>query len=247
MPKPSGIFYKRRRESHVNMLLEHSEEREGAQVKQEAVMEVLQLNSNKKIQATNAVKSAFSSSTVIRKGTGADRIQLYKNICSKSFPAPLSTSKVPSLDLNESSEIANTKALISSATIELDLARKSVDDHLSKEDVNKDVVKVLLHSQLKAQRKLQELNDLLTSLFHKAINQLTLKQSQCEGLCTFEVDQLQKEINVFSTFLNTELRSKTSTECDLSGCFSKLTYDVKENCPLLFNVLCNIFLHKKDG
>ena len=150
----------------------------------------------------------------------------------------MSTSKEPSFDLNESSEIANIKALISSATIEL-------DDHLSKEDVNKDVVKALLHSQLQEKRKLQELNELLTSLFQKAINELTLKQSQCEELCAFEVDQLQKEINVFSTFLNTG--SKTSTESDLTGCFSKLTCDVKENCPLLFNMLCNIFLHKKDG
>ena len=106
-------------ESHVNMLLEHFDEREGAQAKQEAVMEVLQLNSSQKIQAANAVKSAFPSSTVTRKGTGADCIQLYKNICSKSFPGPMSTSKVPSFGLNKSSEIANIKALIPSATIDL--------------------------------------------------------------------------------------------------------------------------------
>ncbi|XP_028396942.1 uncharacterized protein LOC114520808 [Dendronephthya gigantea] len=47
LPKPSGVFYKRRRESYVKMLLEHFEEREGAQVKQEAVMKVLQLNNYK--------------------------------------------------------------------------------------------------------------------------------------------------------------------------------------------------------
>ena len=241
LPKPSGIFYKRRRESHVNMLLEYFEEREGSQVKQETVMKVLQLNSYQKIQATNAVKSAFPNSTVIRKGTGADRIQLYKNICSKSFSVPISTSNVPSFELNESPEIANIKALVCSAASELDSARKNVDEGTSH------VVKALLHKQLEAHSKLQELNDLLTSLLQKAINQLTLKQSQCEDLCTFEVDQLQKEINVLSSFLNTELGSKTLTECDLTGCFSKLTSDVKENCPLLFNVLCNIFLHKTDG
>ena len=246
-PKRSGTFYKRRRERHVKMLLERFEEKEGAQVEQDAVMKVLQLNNYQKIQATNAVKLAFPHSTIIRKGTGPDPIQLYKNICVKLLSAPISTSNVPSLELNESPEISNIKALISNATSELDLARKNVDDHLSEEDVNQDVVKALLHKQRKAQSKLQELNDLLINLFQKAINELRLNQSQCEELCSFEVHQLQKEINVFSAFLNTELGSKTLTDCGLAGCFSKLTSDVKEKCPLLFNVLCNIFLHKKDG
>ena len=72
--KHSGRFYKRRRESHVRILLEHFEERQGSDIEQSVVIDLLNLNSFQKVQATNAVKEAFSSASVIRKRFGNDRV-----------------------------------------------------------------------------------------------------------------------------------------------------------------------------
>ena len=227
-------------------MLEHFESRDGAQVKQEVVMTVLQLNINQKIQATNAVKMAFPNSIVIRKGTGPDRIQLYKNIGRRPCSTSISTSDA-SLELNESPEITNIKTLIGGAVNELDVTRNAIEDYLSNENFDKNVLKALFDKQLKVHARLQELNDLLTNILQKSLTELTLKQSQCENLCASEVDQLHREISVFTAYLNLELGSKTPTESGLIGCFSKLTSDVRENCPLLFHILHTIFLEKTDS
>lgn len=55
----SSSFYKTRRESYVRILLEYFEEKQGSDIEQNAVMELLNLNSFQKVQATNAVKQAF--------------------------------------------------------------------------------------------------------------------------------------------------------------------------------------------
>ena len=54
-PKESSSFHKRRREGHVRILQEHFEEKEGSNVGQDAVMELLHLNTYQQVQATNAI------------------------------------------------------------------------------------------------------------------------------------------------------------------------------------------------
>ena len=81
--KQSSSFYKTRRESCVRILLEHFEEKEGSDIEQNAVMELLNLNSFQKVQATNAVKQAFPGSSVSRKGSKTERVTFYRNIAHK--------------------------------------------------------------------------------------------------------------------------------------------------------------------
>ena len=86
--KSAGAFYKRRRESYVNVLFEYIEEKTGSEVKQNVILEILELNTFQKRPATNAVKQAFPNSVILRKGSGKDRVTFYKNIALKSVTIP---------------------------------------------------------------------------------------------------------------------------------------------------------------
>ena len=86
--KPAGAFFKQRRESYVNVLLEYIEEKTGSEVKQNVIPEILELNAFQKRQATNAVKQAFPNSVILRKGSGKDRVTFYKHIALKSVTIP---------------------------------------------------------------------------------------------------------------------------------------------------------------
>ena len=115
---PAGAFYKRRRESYVNVLLEYIEEKTGSEVNQNAILEILELNTFQKRQATNAVKQAFPNSVTLRKGSGKDRVTFYQNIALKSVTIPSNSERtstetsVFSLPQNDSPEITHLKELI---------------------------------------------------------------------------------------------------------------------------------------
>ena len=258
--KPGGTFYKRRREGYVNVLHDNFEERTNCYLKQDVVLEILQLNSFHKIQATNAIKQAFPDSVVERKGTGKDRVTFYKHVGPKSLlrnnqthlSASASTDTSSSADttsflpLNESAKIANLKELIKTTSTELDDISKRLDTHLSTEEIQSDVLKVLRHMQQQLQNRMQELQNTMTTLLQKEVDQLVERQSQCETLCAQETLQLNEEMSIFIEYLNKNIQSNTLCGDDLSGIFSSLTGNLRENCPLLFNVLDTILLQGKE-
>ncbi|CAB4030285.1 Hypothetical predicted protein [Paramuricea clavata] len=258
--KPAGTFYKRRREGYVNVLHDNFEERTNCYLKQDVVLEILQLNSLPKIQATNAIKQAFPDSVVERKGTGKDRVTFYKHVGPKSLlpnkqthlSASASTDTSSSSDttsflpLNESAEIANLKELIKTTSTELDDISKRLDTHLSTEEVQSDVLKVLRRMQQQLQNRMQELQNTMTTLLQKEVDQLVERQSQCETLCAHETLQLNEEMSIFIQYLNKNIQSNTLCGDALSGIFSSLTGNLRENCPLLFNVLDTILLQGKE-
>ena len=84
-------------------------------------------------------------------------------------------------------------------------------------------------------------------LFQKEIDHLLQNQSQCETLCAVEKAKLDKELSHFLGYINIDLSSKLPSEIQFANMFVSLTSSVKENCPLLFNILDALLLHKKDG
>jgi hypothetical protein len=81
------------------------------------VLQVLNLYEYSKIQATNAMKQAFPACYVQRKGKSVNRVNIYHNVSLKcSFTT---CTRESSLSVDESSDIANIKKLISDITAQL--------------------------------------------------------------------------------------------------------------------------------
>ena len=117
---------------------------------------------------------------------------------------------------------------------------------MSTTEIQNDAVKVFLLRQNKLQKRVQELQNSLTALLQKEVNRLIENQSKCETLCAHETIQLNEEIDVFIKYLNRNIESKTLSGDDFSGMFSSITNDLRQNCPLLLNVLDTILLQKRD-
>lgn len=212
---------------------------------QQAVLEILQLDQTEKIQATNAMKEAFPKCLVCRKGTGKERVTVYKNVNRKhSFTLSL---EEPSLSLEESSEIANIKQLIASVSTELDSVVQRLDHQLSAAEIQRDVVRALVDMQRKLQLRIQELSSTLERLYEKEVQRLLQHQSHCEALCANDKAQLSEEIGTFIGFLNIGLETQDLSDIDVDGIFSALPTNTRERCPLLFDVLDTLLLHKADG
>ena len=122
-------------------------------------MEILQLDESQKTQATNAVKEAFGKSLVSRRGTGKERVTVYKNV-TRNFSFSLSKEE-SSLSFEENSEIANIKQVIASVSMELDAVLQQLDDQLSAAVVQKDIVRALVDMQRKLQIRIQELTSFM--------------------------------------------------------------------------------------
>ena len=249
-PKESSSFHKRR--EGVRILQEHFEEKEGSNMGQDAVMEVLHLNTYQKVQATNAIKQAFPKAEVVRKGSRSERVMFYKGISHKTSLTlqessnVLSSPGVASLsDVSDSPEVENIKKLIADTSSELESVNKKLD-HISGEKLQKDMVKTLLRMQTALQARIQEWQDCLIRLMQKEVNCLVQQKSTCETLCTHEVEQLSKELDTFIKYLNINMQSKNLSEEDFTGIFSSLACNVRDTCPLLDSILDNL-LHPGGG
>lgn len=143
-------------------------------------------------------------------------------------------------------KIANLRALISNVSTELDSVHSQINDKLSGEEIDSDSLKSLIQLQMKLQNKLSELNSTLATAFQKEIDQLISNKSQCEALCAVEKKQLEKELTQFIQYVNIDISSKSPSSNEMGNMFEKITASVRENCPLLFDVLNTILLHSKD-
>ena len=124
----------------VDLLKENFVELSGSEINQSDVFDVLNLDESKKIIATKAMKEAFSSVLVSRRRK--EGVTVYKNVARKrSFELDSSES---SLQLNETSEIKNIKQVIALVTAELQDVTRRLNDHLSDDKIEKDIVCTLV-------------------------------------------------------------------------------------------------------
>ena len=83
-------------------------------------------------------------------------------------------------------------------------------------------------------------------LYRKQIDQLVQNQSQCDALCGVERKKLETELTQFVQYINLDMSSKSPSSNELGNVFASLTSIVRENCPLLFDMLDAILVHKND-
>ena len=76
--------------------------------------------------------------------------------------------------MTDSAEIQNIKKLITDTSGERDRINKKLDDHISGEKIQKDIVKTL---------RIQQLQDCLNRLLQKEVNRLVHQESHCKTLC----------------------------------------------------------------
>ena len=130
---------------------------------------------------------------------------------------------------------------------ELDAVVHRLDIQLPAATVQKDVVRALVDMQQKLQLQIQELTNTLETLYEKEVQWLLHRQSPCEALRVNDKVQLNEAIGTFIGLLNIGMESQNSSEINFDGVFSSLPTNVRERCPLLFDVLHTLLLHKADG
>lgn len=242
--QPTSGFYRQRREAYVSCLQEHFEEQDNSEIPQSVILELLQLDESQKVQATNAIKQAFPKSIVIRKRAGKERVSMYRNVARKCISASSSNSH---LSFKGSSEITNLKQVIASVSNELDDVTQRIEYQLAGGEIKKDVVRVLFDMQRKLQLKLQQLSSDLEKLYENDIQRLLDYPSQCQALCSTDKDRLNDELETFITFLNIGIETESLEDINFHDIFTSLPNNLRDNCPLLFNVLNTLFLHKAGG
>ena len=190
----------------------------------------------------------------MRKGSRSERVTFYKGISHKTSLTLQESSNVLSSpgvallsDVSDSPEVENIKKLIADTSSELESANKKLDDHISGEKLQKDMVKTLPCMQTALQARIQEWQDCLIRLMQKEVNRLVQQKSTCKTLCAHEVEQLNKELDTFIKYLNINMQSKNLSEEDFTGIFSSLACNVRDTCPLLYSILDNLLLHTGGG
>ena len=141
----------------------------------------------------------------MRKGSRSERVTFYKGISHKTSLTLQESSNVLSspgvADVSDSPEVENIKKLIADVSSELESVNKKLDDHISGEKLQNDMVKTLLRMQTALKARIQEWQDCLISLMQKEVNRLVQQKSTCKTLCAHEVEQLNKELDTFIKYL----------------------------------------------
>ena len=202
------------------------------------MLEALGLGEFHKIQATNAIKEAFPGTETQRRGPRNNRVVYYKDLGYKSHLAaaqpqvedypPSSSPQSP----DEGSEIGNIKKLISLAKDQLSSINARIDEKLSNDNVEMqtDIFKALLSRQENLHKKVEDLNNIFINLLQKEVSCLIAEQSQYTMLHSSEAQQINKEIDVFVGYLDTNLEKRT----DFGAIFTDLTKRVeKAHCCLM--------------
>ena len=104
------------------------------------VLDILGLNELQKIQATNAIKQAFPGVIVKRKRSLGSTHIIYEGVGHKSY---LKSTNLASShdDLDEGAEIENIKSLIIATRAELNSNQSKIDEQLSTENIEREVMK----------------------------------------------------------------------------------------------------------
>ena len=118
--------------------------------------------------------------------------------------------------------------------------RSKIDEQLSTENIEREVMEGLLCSQANLHARIEKLNEILTGLFRKEATRLSAQQAHCDALHSEEAKQLNEEVERFIQYLNKDVETRN----DFSTVILELTSSVEENCLLLYNILHTILLQK---
>ena len=240
--KLSGYQCRKRRSFLSSMLKEHYEEVQGAEVTQDSLLELLGLEEKDKSRLTKAIHEIFPKSEVKRRPVGEKRTTFYVNINKrKSFGLRESDSKV---QFEESSPVMNIKRKLESIRSELEKISEHLSVQLESEDPQIEYIKDLLHRQTKLQLDLKQYTDGLEKLYEREMVKL-INEHDTNKISSLEKAKLSKEIDILVGMLAFGLRDET--KLDFEGIFVTMAENIQEKCPLLYDIVEQLFFIKSDG
>ena len=239
---PSGAVVKRRRSLLVNLLKETYEKCPGSAVTQDSAIDKMGLKSADCIKLTNAMKVAFPDTMNKRVQDKEGKWSIvYTNLrLKKEFIMSEDGGKKQVL-FPESSEINNVKLKLCMLHSDLSKVVKEIETALTLEVINRPFIRVCIEKQRKLQEDIKTFTETLERLYEKEMSNLA-KSKDPEHLCSEEISELQKEMNIFIDMLNLGL--KESLDLNLDNIFNTLTSNVEEKCPLVYQIVEQLFLVK---
>ena len=240
--KLSGYQCRKQRSFLSSMLKEHYEEVRGAEVTQDSLLELLGLEEKDKSRLTKAIHEIFPKSEVKRR----KRTTFYVNINKqKSFGLRESDSKA---QFEESSPVMNIKRKLESIRSELEKISEHLSVQLESEDPQIEYIKDLFHRQTKVQLDLKQYTDGLEKLYEREMAKL-INEHDTNKISSLEKAKLSKEIDIFVDIFVGMLAFglRDETKLDFEGIFVTMAENTQEKCPLLYDIVEQLFLIKSDG
>ena len=192
----------------------------------------------------------FPSVVVQRHVISGDSKNYYNGLAQKiiliSPPSTPSTHQKDA-DVRGLPEIKKLKDKIWEIENEMSQNDRDLEIELENEVTNKDNLLLLLKHKNMLVNKRAVLKDALERMYEEGINKL-IKTREIGKLSTSESEELNKEIVTFTSILDFELENteKDIKYDDLHIKLKNLPEDVKENCPLIFNIVEALLLTKED-
>ena len=222
----------------------------GSSVSQDCVLKTLNLDATSKKHVTHLVKMVFPNVVVQRHVISGDSKNYYNGLAQKiiliSPPSTPSTHQKDA-DVRGLPEIKKLKDKIWEIENEMSQNDRDLEIELENEVTNKDNLLLLFKHKNMLVNKRAVLKDALERMYEEEINKL-IKTREIGKLSTSESEELNQEIVTFTSILDFELEN---TEKDIKYDalhikLKNLPEDVKENCPLIFNIVEALLLTKED-
>ena len=192
----------------------------------------------------------FPSVVVQRHVISGDSKNYYNGLAQKiiliSPPSTPSTHQKDA-DVRGLPEIKKLKDKIWEIENEMSQNDRDLEIELENEVTNKDNLLLLFKHKHMLVNKRAVLKDALERMYEEEINKL-IKTKEIGKLSTSESEELNKEIVTFTSILDFKLENteKDIKYDDLHIKLKNLPEDVKENCPLIFNIVEALLLTKED-
>eukprot|EP00112_Aurelia_sp_Birch-Aquarium-sp1_P005270 Seg1598.4 transcript_id=Seg1598.4/GoldUCD/mRNA.D3Y31 product="Potassium channel AKT3" protein_id=Seg1598.4/GoldUCD/D3Y31 len=198
-----------------------------------------------KRHTTNAVNKVFPNVTVQRKSIAGENKNFYLGLAKKAIFCNPVRKPASTTDLNDLPEVLRLKNCIE----QLQQEKLSIDGLLEaelKSNVqDKDSLLLLFTRHNKVVNKCKEYQDVLEKLYESEIQRLS---KFSDSLIVPQSEQLCKEIDVFTKILDFDLE-KIEEDIDCTKLHFKLRdlpKDVKDGCPLIYNIVEALLLTKND-
>ena len=241
----SGFQIKKRRYSLASLIDENFEYEIGETnfVSQDEVLHTLGLNNNDRSRLTKAISRVFPGVQLKRRilALGKERENVYYNIKKKSFD--LCDDEKQKIVFPENSPVV----AIGRLQEEQHVIQDEIDKELEREEHNCNVnsIKLLFERQKKNAKEINKYTDGLNTMYEKEMGKLAESQDRHKISDTLKQD-IFSEMEKFKKLLN--LGFKTDSEVQIDGSlFSNLSTSLTEECPLLFEVVEQLFLISSGG
>ena len=238
----------KRNKMQQDMLLENLEEKVGETVQQDYVIKLLNLSDSEKKHVTKLVKTTFPNVSTTRKTVSGHSTKLYVGLRRKiSFPSSFESQGSPDqLIFYDIPEVKKLKDHFEDLNKELADTDAIMERELNSE-TTKETILLLFQRQSIIMRTKESLHNALERLYEEEMQKLLTNVKRGEISCA-ESEELDNEIIKFTTLLDFDMENvdKDIHFEKVHLKLSSLPNDLKEKCPLIYNIAETLLLTKSD-